>query len=541
MAATGRRMVPLEQVVRGLPPLPDRWRAVGPSLRRLMRMAVFGLALLVLAGVAASALPIVFGYDAFVMTGGSMSPAIRPGSVVVAERVDPALVRAGDVITFRRPLNPASPVTHRVVDVGVQEGVTVFQTKGDANQSPDPGEVRAELPISRMVYTIPYAGYLLAFATSPVGKALLVGMPAVVLAALAFWRPSGHARPLSAIARGVVDPEAVPDLLARARQGVYRVPPPLPADPPPSRRATAAPTRVATTPEGAPLEAAQAAPPVPAEAPPPPPPGTPPVSPLAALAPRIEAPPPPEREPREAMRSTHVERLRRFLDAQREVEDSVAGLLDRETAPVRDILRRYDRAMARLETAADAQLGPLQEFARGEEANLESLIAKMKAEGAAAYRASLPYFERSRDRLAETYRRIDHHRLPVLEYGEAQRQAVDAVLGRFEDELATLESGLKEQQAAMHRMVRGMREPAFQAALAHLNERAARMVELTEAGANDVADLSDALRAPRQLSLDATYLGVALDVIDAADRRYDRATADDAPDAAHDDAAREVA
>src|SRR5690606_17170522 len=135
---------------------------------------------------------------------------------------------------------------------------------------------------------------------------------------------------------------------------------------------------------------------------------------LPAL-PRPAAPPAADREPRVAMRSTHVERLRRFLESQRELETHVSGLLERETAPVREILQRYDQAMARLEAAADAQLGPLQEFARGEEANLETLIAKMKAEGAAAYRASLPYFERSRDRLAETYRRIDHHRLPVLE------------------------------------------------------------------------------------------------------------------------------
>src|SRR5690606_27699750 len=109
--------------------------------------------------------------------------------------------------------------------------------------SPDPGEVRAELPISRMLYTVPYAGYLLAFATSPFGKALLVGMPAVVLAVLAFWRPGAHAGPsLSAIGRGVVDPaeplgaaDQIPDLLARAREGGYRVPPPPPPAAPPTR------------------------------------------------------------------------------------------------------------------------------------------------------------------------------------------------------------------------------------------------------------------------------------------------------------------
>ena len=172
-----------------------RRRGNGPlNPPRLLLAAGIAAAVGTLGLLAVGTLPMLLGYDVFVVKGGSMAPAIRAGSVVVAERVDPHTVEIGDIITFRRPQRPDHPVTHRVVAVRLEDGVPAFQTMGDANGSPDPEEVSAALPISRLVYTVPFTGYVLAFGRSHLGKALLVGLPLLLLLAWPADGPSWRRR-----------------------------------------------------------------------------------------------------------------------------------------------------------------------------------------------------------------------------------------------------------------------------------------------------------------------------------------------------------
>ena len=110
-----------------------------------------------------------------------MAPAIRQGSIIVAKRVDPATIAPGDVISFRRPQRPDIPITHRVMEVRLEDGSPVFLTKGDANSFTDPEEVRVSQPISKLVYTVPFVGYAVSFGRSNLGKALLIGLPALLL------------------------------------------------------------------------------------------------------------------------------------------------------------------------------------------------------------------------------------------------------------------------------------------------------------------------------------------------------------------------
>ena len=110
-----------------------------------------------------------------------MAPAIREGSIIVAKRVDLATLEPGDIITFRRPQRPDIPITHRVMEVRLEDGSPVFLTKGDANSFTDPEEVRVSQPISKLVYTVPFVGYAVSFGRSNLGKALLIGLPALLL------------------------------------------------------------------------------------------------------------------------------------------------------------------------------------------------------------------------------------------------------------------------------------------------------------------------------------------------------------------------
>ena len=154
-------------------------------LERTLVVIATAVAAIVLLAIAAAGLPTLIGYDSYVVGGASMGNAVRPGSILVAERVDPASLEVGDIVTFRRPQNPDVVVTHRVIGIRAEDGVIKLQTQGDANLSRDPEEVSTSLPISKMVYTIPYAGYVVTFARTAAGKLLLIVLPLVIL--LAEW------------------------------------------------------------------------------------------------------------------------------------------------------------------------------------------------------------------------------------------------------------------------------------------------------------------------------------------------------------------
>jgi signal peptidase len=160
------------------------WPAPRPSLwPRLGAVAAIGGSLLAVAALLAlvllAALPL-FGYPTTVVNGGSMAPALHMGSLIVSHTVDPEALQVGDVITFRRS-EAKTRLTHRIVAMRQEEGRWYFTTKGDANATPDPEEIYFLDKAHKMVFSLPYAGYLLLFARSLHGLALLILVPALAL------------------------------------------------------------------------------------------------------------------------------------------------------------------------------------------------------------------------------------------------------------------------------------------------------------------------------------------------------------------------
>jgi len=103
---------------------------------------------------------------------GSMEPAIPVGGLVVIKPVDPETLREGDIICFR--LSESTSVTHRIINV-TDEG---FTTKGDANEDPDQGIVEKENVIGKVIFIVPFIGYLGYFVRTPIGFILLIILPA---------------------------------------------------------------------------------------------------------------------------------------------------------------------------------------------------------------------------------------------------------------------------------------------------------------------------------------------------------------------------
>jgi signal peptidase len=114
-----------------------------------------------------------------VVKSGSMEPYIKTGGVVV---IRPAPdYKVGDVVTFGKDTKDQIPTTHRIMAIEGEGPLRTFTTKGDANDSEDPALQRLSDIRGKVLFTLPYLGYILDFAKKPIGFVLLVGFPALVI------------------------------------------------------------------------------------------------------------------------------------------------------------------------------------------------------------------------------------------------------------------------------------------------------------------------------------------------------------------------
>lgn len=138
------------------------------------------LLLIAIAGVfLATMIPIPGHISIKIVKSGSMEPAIHVGAIVVIKPQDSYAV--GDVITFGPDTKTQIPTTHRILEVGSDNGMTIFTTQGDANEDPDPTHVKIKDVHGKVLFTVPYAGYVLDFAKKPLGFGLMIGLPAGII------------------------------------------------------------------------------------------------------------------------------------------------------------------------------------------------------------------------------------------------------------------------------------------------------------------------------------------------------------------------
>lgn len=156
------------------------------SLTRFARRTLDVLLVLVIGAVLAilvlaRGLPAVTGGSTLVVGGPSMEPTIPLGSVVLAVPVDPAELRVGDIVSVR--MGPANAMfTHRIVRAVVLPAGLHFETRGDANEDPDPSLVPASRVIGRMAFTLPFAGYGVSALGSIQGAMLVLSLSLALLA-----------------------------------------------------------------------------------------------------------------------------------------------------------------------------------------------------------------------------------------------------------------------------------------------------------------------------------------------------------------------
>lgn len=124
-------------------------------------------------------IPSVLGFKTMSVLTGSMRPVLYPGDMIIVKETNPESIKENDIITYRKGLSTL--VTHRVVEVVNRDGMLMFRTKGDANNTEDDSLVPSDNVIGSMVFKIPYGGYVSKFVRSPVGFAFFVIIPLILL------------------------------------------------------------------------------------------------------------------------------------------------------------------------------------------------------------------------------------------------------------------------------------------------------------------------------------------------------------------------
>lgn len=126
-------------------------------------------------------LPIKNNYKIYAVKSGSMSPTIKVGSLIVVQPTNE--YKAGDIISFHSEMlkNDADVITHRISSVEAKNNLTLYTTKGDANEASDTKQIIKDQIIGKYRFKIPLIGYLLSFIKTATGLILIIIIPGTII------------------------------------------------------------------------------------------------------------------------------------------------------------------------------------------------------------------------------------------------------------------------------------------------------------------------------------------------------------------------
>lgn len=122
------------------------------------------------------------GLKPLIILSSSMEPVMSPGDVAVVRKTPPSKISEGDILAFEDPSGRANVlITHRVVKAMRENGELQFRTKGDAVEERDPFKVKSTDVVGKVVFQIPFLGYLFHYGKNPLAFISLIMIPAALL------------------------------------------------------------------------------------------------------------------------------------------------------------------------------------------------------------------------------------------------------------------------------------------------------------------------------------------------------------------------
>ncbi|AOY70074.1 peptidase S26 [Arthrobacter sp. ZXY-2] len=126
-------------------------RAVGVVL---LSLAILAVSVLIL-------VPKVIGAQTYSVLTNSMAPKYSPGTFIVVQPVPFDELKLGDVITYQIKSGQPGVITHRITGMGfLQTGEKTLTLKGDNNDVVDPEPVREMQVRGKLLYAVPYVGFV---------------------------------------------------------------------------------------------------------------------------------------------------------------------------------------------------------------------------------------------------------------------------------------------------------------------------------------------------------------------------------------------
>nr|MBP3680423.1 signal peptidase I [Clostridia bacterium] len=102
----------------------------------------------------------ILGYRMYLIMSGSMEPTIQVGDAVITRDISNPQI--GDVIAFQ-PNNTNDTTVHRIIKTYTDEEKTVYQTKGDNNNTEDKGLLKIEQIRGKVMFKLPKFGNAILF------------------------------------------------------------------------------------------------------------------------------------------------------------------------------------------------------------------------------------------------------------------------------------------------------------------------------------------------------------------------------------------
>ena len=119
-------------------------------------------------------------FGAYVIVSKSMVPTINVNDAVVIKRIDNDDYKVGDVITFDSSLVNYNgvAVTHRIIEKEqLRSNESLYTTKGDNNHNKDSSLVETKDIYGKVLFKIPYVGYIQDFLEKPYTYLLALLIP----------------------------------------------------------------------------------------------------------------------------------------------------------------------------------------------------------------------------------------------------------------------------------------------------------------------------------------------------------------------------
>lgn len=113
------------------------------------------------------------GYRQYIVLTGSMVPNYNIGDLVIDKKINKKDIKLNDVVTFVEK-ESGTIITHRIIEFVEEGGKTLYRTKGDNNDSPDPNLIEYEQIQGKVIRKISNFGNFINKVVSKTGIIFLI-------------------------------------------------------------------------------------------------------------------------------------------------------------------------------------------------------------------------------------------------------------------------------------------------------------------------------------------------------------------------------